>query len=113
MFNKFILNFVFITFVIASVSSVFLAADVNTPIKPVEPSVPSMPLPATKEDLIDINSATKEQLMHLPGVGEAYAKKIIEGRPYKSKLELTQKKIIPGALYKKIIYNIIAKQPKQ
>ncbi len=65
-----------------------------------------------KEELIDINSATKEQLMTLPGIGEAVASKIIEGRPYKTKLELTQRKIIPAATYKNIIYKIIAKEKK-
>jgi competence protein ComEA len=65
-----------------------------------------------KEDLIDINSATKDQLMTLPGIGEADAIKIIEGRPYKTKLELTQRKIISGATYKNIIYKIIAKEKK-
>jgi DNA uptake protein ComE-like DNA-binding protein len=65
-----------------------------------------------KEELIDINSATKEQLMTLPGIGEADANKIIKGRPYKTKLELTQRKIIPGAIYKNIIYKIIAKEKK-
>ena len=61
-------------------------------------------------DLLDINSCSKEQLMALPGIGEAYAQKIVSNRPYKGKDELVQKKLIPEATYKKISGKIIAKQ---
>ena len=68
------------------------------------------PAPAQKSELIDLNSATKQQLMTLSGIGDVLAQKIIDNRPYRAKNQLVQKKIIPQATYDKISGQIIAKQ---
>ena len=60
---------------------------------------------------IDINTASEKELDALPGIGEAYAKKIVENRPYKRKDELVRRKVIPQATYDTIKDQIIAKQP--
>ncbi|MBE7180966.1 MAG: helix-hairpin-helix domain-containing protein [Terriglobus roseus] len=67
--------------------------------------------PAVKGEPIDLNTATPDQLKALPGIGDAYAKRIIDGRPYTMKNQLTQRGILPQATYDKIKDSVIARRP--
>ena len=80
------------------------------PLLPVAATDSSLVRAADQADLLDINTATAEQLKTLTGIGEAFAEKIIKGRPYQRKDELVQKKILPRAMYEGIKYKIVAKQ---
>jgi competence protein ComEA len=71
-----------------------------------------MAAPAAKDAKIDINTATKDELMAFNGIGDKYSDKIIAGRPYAKKDQLLSKNILPEATYKKIEAQIIATQPK-
>jgi competence protein ComEA len=99
---RFVALLVALVFVLTSASPV-LAGTKAPAAKPDKPA-------ATKKEPLEINSASEEQLKALPGIGDAYAKKIVDGRPYKGKDELVQKKVVPQATYDKIKDQIIAKQ---
>ena len=77
------------------------------------PAADSKMAPAAKADAkIDINTATKDELMAFKGIGDKYSDKIIAGRPYARKDQLVSKNVLPEATYKKIEAQIIATQPK-
>jgi competence protein ComEA len=104
-----------ITRILFSLFAVALLAGVSAaqtaPAKSAKPAKTSSAMAAPADaDLLDINSATKDQLDALPGIGAAYSQKIIDGRPYAKKTDLTRKKVIPAATYAKIKDKIIAKQ---
>jgi DNA uptake protein ComE-like DNA-binding protein len=73
---------------------------------------PAGKMAPAKAAKLDINTATKEELMAFKGIGDKYSDKIIAGRPYAKKDQLVSKKILPEATYKKISGQIIASQPK-
>lgn len=68
---------------------------------------------SAKAKIVDINSATEAELKAVPGIGDAYAAKIIAGRPYANKAQLKSRKVVPSALYEQVKDQLIAKQPKK
>ena len=124
--KRFISSLAFCAFVVALAAPLALAQGGSTPAKPASPAA-TMAMKGTathkevmakkteevRKGLLDLNSATKEQLEALPGVGDAYADKIIAGRPYGSKAWLLTHKILPEGTYIAVKGLVIAKQPNK
>jgi competence protein ComEA len=96
---------------IAAFLAVPTGAQTKTADKTAAKSAAAPTMAAAKSgDLLDINSATVDQLKALPGIGDVYSKKIVAGRPYARKDQLVSKNIVPQATYDKIKDMVIAKQ---
>jgi competence protein ComEA len=76
------------------------------------PKASKSPRSSTSSKLIDINSASQDDLKSVPGIGDAYSAAIVKNRPYANKSQLVSRKVIPQATYDKISSRIVAKQSK-
>jgi len=100
-----------LTVVASAFASFALASFAAAPVQLAQKDTKKAEAKETKKaELMDINSASEKELATLPGIGDARAKAIVKGRPYKGKDELVQKKIIPEKVYGEIKDRIIAKQ---
>jgi DNA uptake protein ComE-like DNA-binding protein len=90
-------------------SAALLAPRLGVAAQPIAAAPAAAADPSTA--LVDINTASKSQLETLPGIGDAYAQKIIAGRPYAMKSQLKTKNVVPAATYDKISSMIVATQP--
>jgi competence protein ComEA len=104
---------------ILSIATLFVATSVlsaqTAPATPAQAKSAAVTTAAAKpgsNSLLDINTATPDQLKQLPGVGDAYSKRIIDGRPYAAKTQLVSRGILPKATYDGIASQIIAKHAK-
>lgn len=89
------------------------AAETRSTTKPATETVAPDTKGAAKKEPVDINTASEAELKTIPGIGDAYAAKIIVNRPYANKAQLKSRNILPGVVYEQVKERIIAKQPKK
>ncbi len=102
-----------LTLVLALLLSAPVLATAQSSAKAAKTSAKTTAASVATADKLDINTATADQLKAFPGIGDAYAKRIIDGRPYTAKNQLTTRGILPAATYNKIKDQIIASKPKK
>jgi competence protein ComEA len=108
----FILVLILATFSCLSNRTSFAAQGAATPAPTAKPVRTISEKIAASKELLDINTATPDQLKALTGIGDAYIKRIIDGRPYTAKNQLVTRGIIPQTTYDKVKDQIIAHRPK-
>lgn len=97
-------------FVVMILAAFALMAEPQASTSPAKTPVNAAATKATSAALVDINSASADELSALSGIGKAYCGKVIKGRPYKGKNELLDKKILPASVYAQIKDQIVAGQ---
>lgn len=113
MSSKRLKRFIVATLVIGLIGSVSLAQKANAIPQARRPAAQQPKRSAAKTALVDINSATKQELIALPGIDDTLAQKIIDGRPYRTKTQLRSRKIVPDSTYSNIAGKVVAKQSKK
>ncbi|MBS2037679.1 helix-hairpin-helix domain-containing protein [bacterium] len=93
-------------------TALFFALALFAPTSLWQPTAQAKPSASEKIAIVDINTADEATLRTVPGIGEVYSKKIIQGRPYRAKDELWRKNILPKGVYDKVKEYLIAKQSK-
>lgn len=109
--NKFLTSLLSVLCASFLLASSAYSADTKKAAAPATPVAAAPAAPAEKPALLDLNSATQEELAQLPKIGEVRSAAIVKGRPYKGKNDLVTKKIIPSDVYAGIKDLVIAKQP--
>jgi competence protein ComEA len=105
-----LLTALFLAVGVAAAPHAVAQAKKDAPAAPAKADTKAAAKPEAKKELVDINTASADELKVLPGVGDAYSKKIIDGRPYAKKDQLVSRKILPQKTYDGIKGLIIAKQ---